>query len=204
MVYVVSGPSGCGKSTLIGRALQELTGLQFSVSYTTRPRRKSEKDGRDYHFVDEKVFREMIRARKFLEWACVHGNLYGTSREEVRAKSRKGIGLVLDIDVQGAEKILKSAVKAVFVFVMPPDYGELRRRLLARGENTPEDVDRRMQNARREIRSYLKFDFVVINDDRDEAARRLEAIILAAQCRRESLGDTLTPVLRSFSVKESR
>ena len=202
MLFVISGPSGCGKSTLIKKARRSLGDLEFSVSHTTRACRPSEKDGVDYYFVPEKTFERMVRDKRFVEWARVHGHLYGTSRAEVERKGRRR-DIVLDIDVQGARQVRSRLPGAVFVFIMPPVAGELRRRLRRRGEDTPEDVERRLRNARAEIRAYDEFDFVVINDDLGRAAADLKAVIVASRHKAGAMAGALEPVLRSFGAPAS-
>jgi len=203
MLFVISGPSGCGKSTLIKKARRSLGDLEFSVSHTTRAPRPSEKDGVDYYFVPEKTFERMVRDKRFVEWARVHGHLYGTSRAEVERKGRRR-DVVLDIDVQGARQVRSRLPEAVFVFIMPPVAGELRRRLRRRGEDSPEDVERRLRNARAEIRAYDEFDFVVVNDDLDRAAADLKAVIVASRHKAGAMAGALKPVLRSFSAPAPR
>ena len=137
MLFVVTGPSGCGKSTMIHHVMRDLRRVRFSVSHTTRPRRPSESEGKDYHFVSRAVFERMIARKQFAEWAVVHGQLYGTSKREIAAKSRSG-DLILDIDVQGARQMMASGVPLVPVFVLPPRYQDLVRRLRGRGEDKSE------------------------------------------------------------------
>ncbi|OGD13495.1 MAG: guanylate kinase [Candidatus Aminicenantes bacterium RBG_16_63_14] len=197
MLFVISGPSGCGKSTLIKKVQRSLGDLEFSVSHTTRPPRPSEKDGVDYHFVPEKTFERMVREERFVEHARVHGHLYGTSRAEVERKGRRG-DVVLDIDVQGARQVRSRLPGAVLIFVMPPVAGELRRRLERRREDSPEAVERRLRDARAEIRAYDEFDFVVVNDDLARAAADLKAVIVASRHKADAMAEGLKPVLRSF------
>lgn len=199
MVLVITGPSGCGKSTLIKRVRRSLGGLAFSVSHTTRPPRPSEKDGLDYHFVSEGVFARMVREKRFLEHARVHGNLYGTSRAEVEAKGRRG-DILLDIDVQGARQVRARVEGAVLVFIMPPVASELRRRLAARGEDSREAVARRLRNARAEVRAYAEFDYIVVNDDLARAAADLKTIIAAARHSPAAMAASLKPILKSFDT----
>ena len=199
MIFVVSGPSGCGKSTLIGRVLADTGGLRFSVSHTTRPKRGTEVDGRDYHFVSGETFDAMVRAGAFIEWAEVYGHRYGTSRAEVR----DGAGdVVLDIDVQGASEIRKSGLPATLVFVMPPVFSELRRRLQARGTDGPDAVERRLRKAREEIRAFPEFDYVIVNEGLDAAVEELRSIIRAERCRPGVKTERVDAILRSFSGEE--
>jgi guanylate kinase len=196
MIYVVSGPSGCGKSTLIRRVLANLQGVRFSVSHTTREKRESEIEGRDYYFVSRDFFRKMVQRGQFVEWALVHGAYYGTSKSELR-KGKQG-DIVLDIDVQGARQIRKKLPTAVFIFVRPPSVGELRKRIAGRGLDSAQAVRKRMAAARNEVRSYASFDYILINDDLDRTAHELESIL---RCRRALLSArrrAARPILRSF------
>ena len=196
MLFVITGPSGCGKSTLIKKVRRALGDLDFSVSHTTRPPRPSEKDGVDYHFVSPRVFDRMVRDGRFLEHARVHGSSYGTSRAEVFRRGRGDI--VLDIDVQGARQVRRAVPGAVLVFIMPPVAAELRRRLERRHEDTPQAVERRLRNARAEVRAYGEFDFVVVNDELSRAAADLKAVITACRRRPEAMAGRLEPILKSF------
>jgi guanylate kinase len=200
MVFVVSGPSGCGKSTLIAKVRQDLADLAFSVSHTTRKPRPSETDGRDYHFVTERAFERMARAGRFVEWARVHGHLYGTSKAEVERKSR-GRDLLLDIDVQGARQVRKKIPSAVFVFIMPPVFAELRRRLEQREEDSDEDISQRLRDAAGEVRAFAEFDYVVVNDELEKAVGELKSVIVAARCRSAVRAGALRPILRSFASR---
>ncbi len=197
MLFVVTGPSGCGKSSIIHHVLRDLRNVRFSVSHTTRPRRPSEQDGRDYHFIGKPEFERMVAKRQFVEWAVVHGHYYGTSKKEIAAKGAAG-DLVLDIDVQGARQIKARPSRAVFVFVLPPKFDVLRRRLKDRGEDNAEVIERRLRNAKREIRHYADFDYVVINDKLDRAVLELESIILGSRCRTELRMAEIAPILKSF------
>lgn len=201
-LFVVTGPSGAGKSTLIRRVRRSLPGLAFSVSHTTRAPRPSERDGRDYHFVPVPTFERMVREGRFLEWARVHGHLYGTSRAEIERKGRRG-DVLLDIDVQGARQVRDRVPGAVLVFIMPPAAGELRRRLERRREDPPEVVARRLRDAREEVRAYKDFDYVVVNDDLDRAAADLRAVLRAACLRASAAEDIVRPLLRSFGPTRS-
>jgi guanylate kinase len=197
MLFVISGPSGCGKSTLIKKVRCALGDLEFSVSHTTRPPRPSEKDGVDYHFVSGRVFDRMVREKRFLEHARVHGHLYGTSRAEIAKKSRRW-DLVLDIDVQGARQVRRRVPGAVHIFIMPPVAAELRRRLERRREDSPKAVERRLRNARGEVRAYDEFDYIVVNDDLERAVADLKTVISASRHRPEAMAAGLGPILKSF------
>lgn len=198
MIFVVSGPSGCGKSTLIGRVLADIGGLRFSVSHTTRPKRGAEVEGRDYHFVSGEAFEAMVRAGAFVEWAEVHGHRYGTSRAEVEAAG----DVVLDIDVQGARQIRRSGLPAKLVFVMPPVFAELRRRLQARGTDGADAIDRRLRKAREEVRAYSEFDYVIVNEDLETAVEELRSIIRAEWCRPGVRTERIEAILKSFEGEE--
>ncbi len=197
MLFVVTGPSGCGKSTMIHHVMRDLRRVRFSVSHTTRPRRPSESEGKDYHFVSRAVFERMIARKQFAEWAVVHGQLYGTSKREIAAKSRSG-DLILDIDVQGARQMMASGVPLVPVFVLPPRYQDLVRRLRGRGEDKSKAIERRLRNARAEVRQAMKFDYIIINDRLDRAVLELESVILASRCRREARRAVVREALASF------
>lgn len=197
MLFVVTGPSGSGKSTIVHHVLSDLRNVQFSVSHTTRPKRNSEEDGREYYFVSRKEFERMIVRKKFVEWAVVHGQHYGTSKREVEQKAKAG-DLVLDIDVQGAAEIRKKYKKAVFVFVLPPRFQELKRRLEERGEDSPAVIRRRLQDARREIREYVHFDYIVVNDQLDRAVLELESIMLSTRCRLQVRKKDIQTIVQSF------
>lgn len=197
MIYVISGPSGCGKSTLIKTLMARLPGLQFSVSHTTRPRRPDEVEGQDYYFIAREEFEKMKEGGAFLEWAEVHGFFYGTSLEEVNKKSRLG-DLILDIDVQGAHQVKKKLPEARFVFVVPPSYPELERRLKQRKTDSPEAVALRLKNARREILESDIFDYLVINDDLNQALEELKAVVLADRCLFRQRQKEFKEILKSF------
>lgn len=177
---VVSGPSGSGKSTLIARLLEKNPGLTFAVSHTTRSRRRAEQHGREYYFVDETEFNQMIAQNQFLEWARVHSHLYGTSFKEIKSKSEGEGMLVLDLDVQGARNIKIQFPRAVFVLIIPPSIGELKKRLLRRknGQDHSE-IDRRLSVACEELSHYSLYDYVVINDHIESAFSQLQCITVA-------------------------
>lgn len=198
MLFVMTGPSGCGKSTLVRRILTELEEVEFSVSYTTRKKRVSEVEGRDYYFISEKEFKKMIQEQSLVEWAEVYGNLYGTSRKELE---KKGIhtDLLLDIDVQGAQQIKEKYEEAIFIFVIPPVFPELKKRLEKRGGEDPEAINQRLEVAKREIKYYRQFDYIVVNDDLDIAAEELKSVILSQRYRKERREKEILPIILSFS-----
>lgn len=196
MIYVVSGPSGCGKSTLIHRVLADLEDVFFAVSHTTRPKRESEVEGRDYYFVSPEAFRRLAAQGRFVEWAVVHGACYGTSRRELQ-KARSG-DLILDIDVQGAAQVRAKAKKAVFIFVLPPSRRELERRIRRRGLDSEEAVRRRLAAANKEVRAYSRFDYIVVNGDLEGASRELESIIRCRRATRPARKKAVAPILADF------
>lgn len=181
-LFIISGPSGAGKSTLRKKLLEYFPDLVYSVSYTTRLPRPGEREGWDYRFVDERKFRELVREGKFLEWAQVHGNLYGTNREDVERALEEGNDVILEIDVQGASQVKKRMPEAVLIFVMPPSETALEERLLSRGSEASEAIRVRLCNAQKEMASAAAYDYVVVNDDINKAVDKLAGII--AQYRR--------------------
>ncbi|MGB9835572.1 MAG: guanylate kinase [Candidatus Saccharicenans sp.] len=199
MIYVVSGPSGCGKSTLIKNLLSELPDLKFSVSHTTRPKRPNEVEGRDYYFISREMFEKMKQAGAFLEWAVVHDEYYGTSWEEIKNKGKTG-DLILDIDVQGARQVKKKLEKATFIFVVPPSYPELEKRLRQRKTDSPEAIALRLKNARREIMDSDFFDYLVINGELKKAQEELKAIILAHRCLFRERQKEFKEIIKSFKL----
>ncbi len=182
-IIVISGPSGCGKSTLIRKILQWRKDLVFSVSHTTRQMRDREADGKDYHFISKPEFELMIKGNRFVEWALVHENYYGTSIDEIHSKSAGREILILDIDVQGAKQIRKKFPEAHLVFVAPPSMEELQRRLLKREKTLNDHLRRRLDEAKKEMREYLFYDYVLVNNDVDITARVLNGIINAYRYR---------------------
>jgi guanylate kinase len=180
---IVSSPSGAGKTTLTTRLLERVSGARFSVSHTTRKPRANEQDGREYHFVDRVEFERLIAEDGFLEWAEVHGNLYGTSRHELQ-RSRGARGIIFDIDHQGARQIKSTSPDAVAVFILPPSMHVLEQRLRGRRSEDEATVQRRFRVALEEIAHYGLFDYVLVNDDLDEATTQLISIFLAEECRR--------------------
>jgi guanylate kinase len=164
--------------------------LRYSVSYTTRAPRLGEVHGREYFFVNRDTFAEMVAAGEFLEWACVHGNLYGTAKTQIIEETAAGADIILELDVQGAASVRQLLMDSVSIFILPPSYEELRQRLIARGTDSPEELELRLRNAPEELKQYSAFDYVIINDEIDRAVGQLASIIYAerARCmRQESL-----------------
>jgi len=206
-LFILSAPSGTGKTTLIqslmAGGLNGFGGLAFSVSHTTRQPRPGEMDGRDYHFVDQATFQSMIAADAFLEWAQVHDNYYGTSRDEVFPRLEKGIDVVLDIDVQGAERVLARYPQAYGIFIMPPSYEDLESRLRRRGKDDAQAIAKRLAVSLWEIRRYDRYHYVIINDDARRASEVLAAIILEKRHRRERMQARVQEILRDFQDRGS-
>ena len=197
-LFVVSSPSGGGKGTLIRRVLDTVPNLSYSVSYTTRTPRNGEVNGREYFFVNRETFEAMVRANEFLEWASVHGNLYGTARQQVAFETAAGTDIVLEVDVQGAASIRNLTLDSVSVFILPPSYEILRRRLIARGTDSEEQLALRMKNAPEELRQYACFDYVIINDDVDRAVHQLASIIYSERARCERQDPIVQEVIENF------
>lgn len=183
--FVVSAPSGVGKTTLCRKVCERLDGLVYSVSYTTRPPRKGEVHGRDYFFVDEMTFRQMAREGRFVEWARVYEYCYGTSRQWVMDQIHRGMDVILDVDVQGARQIRGSELPAHHIFLLPPSWKALEERLMKRGTEVPEEIRTRLEWALKELEWWEAYDFLIVNDDLEEAVRDLEGVIRAQRCRLE-------------------
>jgi len=201
-MFLLSAPSGAGKTTLIravlSGALAGLDGLEFSVSHTTRRPRGGEVDGRDYHFVDAPTFQRMIAEDSFLEWAEVHGNYYGTSTAAVLPRLERGIDMVIDLDVQGAERLMGRFPGAHSIFIMPPSYEDLERRLRGRSSDDPAEIARRLAVSLWEIRRFDRYDYVIINDDAQRASWALAAIVIEKRQRRERVRGRAASVLADF------
>jgi guanylate kinase len=221
IVYIISAPSGSGKSTLVGKLLDAVPGLDFSISYTTRPPRGSEQNGRQYFFISRGEFEQMIADDEFLEHAEVFGNYYGTARRFLREAARKANDLLLDIDVQGAAQIQQRLPQAVSIFVLPPDRKTLESRLRHRSEDAEAVIQRRLVTATREIENYDKYNYILINDRLEESSENLQAIVrserlpkkdgprndeerkimaVAEPCRLNNIRERVQPILASFVV----
>jgi guanylate kinase len=198
ILFVITSPSGGGKGTLIRRALQAVPGLSYSVSWTTRAPRPGEIDGVSYHFVTPEEFERIRAADGFLEWAVVHGNLYGTARSVVAQELAEGHDIILEIDVQGAAVVRASMPSVVGVFILPPSYEVLRERLSARMTERPEELELRLRNARGEVAQYTHFDYLILNDEIERASEQLAAVVLAERARRERQEWAARRVLETF------
>lgn len=197
LMVVVSAPSGAGKTSLCEVAAQQVPHLIHSVSYTTRAPRADEQDGRDYHFVDEPIFRRMIEAGDFAEWAMVHGNLYGTSRPLLEKHFAEGLDVILDIDTQGASILRRVYPLGVSIFVVPPSLGLLEARLRQRRTDSEEEIRRRLARAREELRHFREYHYTIVNDLFENAVNQLCSIITVERLRSDhvdlsSLGEVVS------------
>lgn len=214
-VFIISAPSGSGKSTLVNKVRQTVPNLEFSISYTTRKPRGNEQNGCEYFFITHEQFEEMIRNDEFLEHANVFGNYYGTARRFLRNAEEAGRDLLLDIDVQGAAQIKSKLRDAVSVFILPPNRGELEHRLRHRSQDSESVIQRRLDEASREIENYRKYDYILVNDRLEDSVKALEAILLSERFKRqrktnaglsviaekyrlENVRERLQPILQSF------
>ncbi|MFL6429821.1 MAG: guanylate kinase [Acidobacteriaceae bacterium] len=230
ILFIISAPSGSGKSTLVNQLRSDVSGLDFSISYTTREPRGSEEEGREYHYIDRATFERMQQANEFLESANVFGNLYGTARHALTDAANHGNDLLLDIDVQGAAQVRKQMPDSVNIFVMPPTpevlATRLRNRSRAEGKVSEETIQGRLAKARVEIENYDEYGYILVNDVLDHAVEELEAIVaseryhrgqpsgsaegedinrlvaITERCRRTHAMDRLIPVLTAFGVTE--
>jgi guanylate kinase len=225
ILFIISAPSGSGKSTLVNELRKQVTGIDFSISWTTRPPRGSEEHGREYYFTDRAEFERMIREGSFLEHADVFGNFYGTARHSLDEARRQGHDLLLDIDVQGAGQVRQAMPEAVSIFILPPNPKVLRTRLRnrfrAEGHVNEAELYRRLSEASKEIEKYQDYTYILVNDILDRAVAQLEAIVLAeryyrnsepiayrsrrvlevaAACRQSNSQERLKPVLEAFGI----
>ena len=182
-LYVVAAPSGAGKTTLVRLLIEQEAGVHLSVSFTTRPPRPGELDGRDYHFVDAAEFRAMIARQEFLEWAEVHGNFYGTSNKWIAEQLAAGHDILLEIDWQGAQQVRSAFPEAIGIFILPPSMDELTSRLTARGTDSADVITRRLAAAQAEMRHIGEFDYVIINASLEQALDDLRAVVRASRLR---------------------
>jgi guanylate kinase len=203
MVLIVSGPSGSGKSTLVQRILQ-MPGTMASRSCTTRPRRTTESSGKCYDFVTESEFEAMVSRGEFLEHARVFGkHSYGTPKKWLEVSREKGLDLVLEIDVQGAAQVKEKLPESVAIFILPPSRAELERRLRSRGQDSDEEIARRLAKARAEIEAFGKYyDYCVVNEDVERAGREVEAIVIALRCSSKRRRAVVENLLASFGGKD--
>jgi guanylate kinase len=199
ILFVVSSPSGGGKGTLIQRLMAQVPGVSYSVSYTTRTPRAGEVNGREYFFTDRPTFEQMIANNEFLEWAHVHGKLYGTAREQVARETTEGRDIVLEVDVQGAASVRKLIPDSVSIFILPPSYEILRQRLISRGTDSAEELEMRLRKAPDELKDYSAFDYVIVNDDAERAAAQMCSIIYAERARLSRQKPYIQRVVEAFA-----
>jgi len=217
-VFIISAPSGSGKSTLVNEIRRTVPDLEFSISYTTRKPRGSERNGCEYFFVTREQFEDMIRTDQFLEHADVFGNYYGTARHFLDKAKADGKDLLLDIDVQGAAQIKRKLPDAASIFILPPNRSELEQRLRKRSQDSEAVIQRRLDEATREIENYDKYDYILVNDRLEDSVDALQAILLserlaragradaelsakAETCRLGQIRQRLQPILRSFGER---
>src|SRR5512136_1382112 len=198
ITFIISAPSGAGKTTLCRELLDFFPELRHSISFTTRQIRAGEVEGRDYFFVSREEFLRMVEAGEFAEWAEVHGNMYGTALATLESYRRDGIDVILDIDCQGARQLKEKYDGGVFIFILPPSYEELRRRLDGRDADSPEVIERRLGNAAGEIRESRWYDYIIVNDVFSRAVEELKSVIVAERCRTRRV---LEAVSRVFEIQ---
>jgi guanylate kinase len=203
LMFVVSAPSGTGKTTVVERLVQVVPDLGLSRSYTSREQREGETDGVDYNFITRARFEAMIAGRAFLEWADVFGNYYGTCAADAEQELAAGRDLVLVIDVQGARQVRTCCVGTIGVFVLPPSFEVLERRLRGRSKDSEPAIRRRLATAREEIAAVDEYDYVVVNDALEACVERIQAIVLAERSRRSAMAAVIADIAGSFAGKES-
>lgn len=184
-IFVITAPSGTGKTTIIDGVRENMRGVGYSISHTTRMPREGEVNGYDYYFVDRAEFQEMIEAHEFIEWAVVYDQLYGTSISSINRGLSSGKDVLMDLDIQGAEAIKRRFPESLSIFILPPSMEILKERLKGRSTDEKRDIDLRMRKAVEEIQRCRDYDFIVINDDLNQAAKEIEAIITAQRAHRK-------------------
>lgn len=187
LLFIVSAPSGTGKTTLCRAMTRIFPDLNFSISYTTRPRRPGDKNGRDYHFISPEDFQKMVAGGEFIEWAEIYSHRYGTSRADLESIRDEGRDVILVIDVQGARQLRDKNLPGIFIFLLPPSWKELKRRLSNRRTEGKAAMEDRLKKAQGEMAEARWYDYVIVNDKLEMARERLKAIILAEHCRRERM-----------------
>jgi guanylate kinase len=203
LLFIVSAPSGTGKTTLVERLVHIVPGLCMSRSYTSRAARVGEHDGVDYNFISRDRFERMARDNEFLEWADVFGNYYGTCAADTERHLAGGQDVVLVIDVQGARQVRSRGIETVGIFVLPPSAGILEQRLRGRSKDSEEQIRRRLEVARKEVDEFAQYEYVVVNEEIDQAVDRLRAIVLAERSRVKSMRPLAERTIRTFSKEEA-
>lgn len=190
LLIVISGPSGAGKGTICQRIINEVDNIKLSISMTSRDKRGNEIDGKDYYFVTNEEFEERIKNNEFLEYAVVHNNkYYGTPKSKIEENLKEGISVILEIDIQGALKVKELVKNAIFIFIMPPSMKILKERLTNRHTETEDKILERFKTAYKEINEYKKYNYVVVNDNLDDAVSKVKSIILSEKCRVDRIED---------------
>lgn len=202
LLFVVSAPSGTGKTTVVERLVRTMPGLLQSRSYTSRPPRSGETNGVDYNFVSRDTFTAMAQRGEFLEWADLFGNLYGTGRQETEARLAEGTDVVLVIDVQGARQVRRRIAGTVGVFVLPPSFAALERRLRGRSDDPERAILERLQTARDEVFAVTEYDYVLVNDDIERCVVELAAIVTAERARLARQSQVIEPIIQAFTSSD--
>jgi guanylate kinase len=203
ILFVVSSPSGGGKGTLIQRVLKQVPSLGYSVSFTTRGPRSGEVNGREYFFITAERFEEMVVRGEFLEWAHVHGKLYGTARAQVNREIAAGRDIILEVDVQGAASVRSLMADSVSIFILPPSFAVLKQRLEARGTDSQQELELRLRNAAVELQDYSAFQYIILNDDLDQAANQMTAIVHAERARLSRQEALVKRLVAGFMTSEA-
>ena len=201
LLFIVSAASGTGKTTLVERVVQDLSNLRMSRSYTSRPARAGEQDGVDYNFISRVRFDVMVRDGAFLEWADVFGNSYGTSAADTEAMLAHGDDVVLVIDVQGTRQVRSRGIETIGIFVLPPSSAVLEQRLRGRSKDTEEQVNKRLEVARREVSEFAQYDYVVVNDELETAVAHIAAIVMAERARVKVMRSAAEKIIRAFQER---
>jgi guanylate kinase len=186
-LYIIAAPSGAGKTSLVKALLDSIDNITVSISHTTRKKRPGENDAKDYHFVDQNTFKELRESGKFLEFAHVFDNYYGTTKDSVEIDLNRGLDVILEIDWQGAAQVSQQIPQCQRIFILPPTKAELEKRLRARAQDNDETIARRMKDATREMKHYREFDFLIINDEFPKALQQLQAIVVSNRLRVEEV-----------------
>jgi guanylate kinase len=197
-IIVISAPSGTGKSTVVKRVVASVAGLSFAISHTTRLPRSGERNGREYFFISEARFKRMVAAGDFVEWAKVYGHLYGTTWKQLRHALEGGKDVVLDIDVQGHSQIRRRLPDALSIFLLPPSFPELARRLRRRHLDAADVIEGRLAVARKEIRYWSEYDYLIVNDTIRSAVRAVKTVVVAARFRRQNQLGLVEDIRRTF------